>query len=197
MWDWKNQVVLLLCHIKVLVFWKIIESKLNNTLPGTNEVTLVENWFYCSVSFEDYQIYFFFLALSLSFLLSEFSLCLCAFLVTLFPPHAHTHTRIHASQKNVKKLPSSRAPPFSFRGPGRCKYPQDFSFLLCSYFRLPISSPRQQSHKAVFLCSWLLLPLKTLASQQPVSAMVPGLNTDRHILMSIFSVVLKRMITSN
>lgn len=143
--------------------------------------------------------YFFFLALFLSFLLSEFSLCLCIFLVTLFPPHAHTHThtRIHASQKNVEKLPRSRAPPFSFRGPGRCKYSQDFSFLLCSYFHLPISSPRQQSHKAVFLCSWLLLPLKTLVSQQSVSAMVPGLNTDRHVLMSIFSVVLKRTITSN
>lgn len=91
--DWKNQAVLLLCHTKVLVFWKIIESKLNNTFPGTNEMTLVENWFYCSVLRLSDTI--FFLALSLGFLLSEFSSCLCAFLVALFPPCAHTHTHVH------------------------------------------------------------------------------------------------------
>lgn len=91
MCDWKNLVVLLLCHTKVLV----IESKLNNVLPGTNEMTVAENGFYCSVSFEDYQISFF-LALSLSFLLSELycvfvlSLQLCSLLVRA-RTHVHTH----------------------------------------------------------------------------------------------------------
>lgn len=42
----------LFCCCAMLKYW----SKLNNALPGTNEMTLVENWFYHSVS-SDYQIF--------------------------------------------------------------------------------------------------------------------------------------------
>lgn len=85
---WLEESGCLAVPTKVLVFWKITESKLNIALPGTREMTLGENWFYCFVSFEDYQI--FFSLLSFNFL-SEFSSCLWAVLVTLLPPHACTH----------------------------------------------------------------------------------------------------------
>lgn len=51
----------LFCHTKVLVLYKIVESELNNILPGTSEMTAAESCFCCSrfEEFEDYQIILF------------------------------------------------------------------------------------------------------------------------------------------
>lgn len=104
--------------------------------------------------------------LSFSFLLSEISSCLWAFLVTLFPPLACTHT--HAYPLHRRMLRNFQVPELlPFRGAGRWAYPQEFSFLLCIYFHLSSSCLRQESHKAVFLCSQLLRPQNTLVLQQP------------------------------
>lgn len=146
--DWKNQAVLLLCHTTVLVFWKIIESKLNNTLPGTNEMTVVENWFYCSVLRLSDTIFF---SCSLSWFSAIWilfvSLCFpCSFVPSMC---AHTHTCIHTSQKNVEKFPRSRAPSFPFRGAGRWETAQDFGVSIaaaCWWGKLSLRSPFSEQH---------------------------------------------------
>lgn len=169
-------------------------------------------WLWLKIDFTAlfHPIIRFIFLLSFSFLLSEISSCLWAFLVTLFPPLACTRTCIPTSQKNVEKFPSSRAPSFQ-RGrkmsvssgilfPPVHLFP---SFQFLSQTRIPQSSVSLLTVTATSeyisiaaACWWGKLSLRPSFSGHCVSTMVPGLNTNRHVLMSIFSVV-KRMIISN
>lgn len=106
-----------------------------------------------------------YLFFSCSLFSAEFFVCLCAFLVTLFLPQAHTHAyTLHTKMSRNFRGPELHH--FVSEGQEDGEVPQNFCFLLYLCFHLAISCPRQESHRAVFLCSQWLLPQKTLVLQQ-------------------------------
>lgn len=78
----------LLCSFAKPKYWCF--TKLNNTLSGTGDMTGWKLIIFKRNRRVKSDI--FLLALSFVFLLSDFSLSLCAFLVRLLAPHTHVHT---------------------------------------------------------------------------------------------------------